>query len=151
MPKRHKAITWTHADLLSIGIGSLGTHFIENLVKNKTFLNYYWKGHFKMPSVKCRSFCSDLSVLKIHRTIVGFVAGSHEWASPFERRTLHPTSGRAKLPVVWRHDGAGCVGNAAFLPSLQQCALPLGRRPPGTYLPADQGWGLLKLHSLISP
>ena len=52
-PKRRQAITWTNADLLSIG--PLGTNFSENWVEILTFS--FKKIRLKMSSAKWRPFC----------------------------------------------------------------------------------------------
>ena len=53
LPVWHQAITWTKADLFSIG--HLGTNFSGIRIKIQNFS--FMKMHLKMPSVKWRPFC----------------------------------------------------------------------------------------------
>ena len=62
-PIRHQAITWTNADLLSIGL--LGTYFSEIWIWILSFS--FKKMQLKMSSANCRRFCLGLNVLtKVH-------------------------------------------------------------------------------------
>ena len=58
-PVRRQAITWTNADLLSIG--PLETYFSEMSIK----IGIFWleKMHLKISSVKWQPFCLSLKVL----------------------------------------------------------------------------------------
>ena len=60
-PDRRQAIIWTNAGLLLIG--PLGTNFTEILIKILTYS--FKKMRFKVLSVKRRSFCLGLNVLKL--------------------------------------------------------------------------------------
>ena len=59
LPDRHKAFTWTNAEILLIG--TLGTNFSDILIAIKTF--QFMKMHLKMSSAKWQPFCLGLNVL----------------------------------------------------------------------------------------